>query len=182
MVNNIKDTEISILGLLIESPAHGYQLNKMITELSDIGVIWRIKIANLYAILKKLENAGYLRAEITRENNRPAKNKYALTQDGRETFLQWIRSPVKRGRDFRIIFLMKLYFAYRQGVEIAWDLVSAQKEITNKWIETMDVDGGKRSDDSEFRPYVIRFRQTQMHAYQNWLRWCEEELALIEEQ
>jgi len=181
IVNNIKDTEISILGLLIESPAHGYQLNKMITELSDIGVIWRIKIANLYAILKKLENAGYLGSETYRENNRPARNKYFLTEAGRELFMQWIRSPVKRGRDFRIIFLMKLFFAYCQGIEIARNLVTAQKEITNIWIEKMHIEDGKRRNESEFRSFVKTFRQTQMRAYQDWLKWCEEELNLIEE-
>lgn len=176
IINNIKDTEISILGLLIDSPAHGYQINKMISELSDIGVIWKINIANLYAVLKKLENAGYIQSEIYIDKNRPARNRYALTERGGELFAQWIKSPVSQGRDFRILFLLKFYFAYLQGTNTASELIAAQKEITMNWLEKIQVDGDKELDESEFRPFIKKFRQTQIHAYQEWLSWCEEAL------
>ena len=34
-----------------------------------------------------------------------------LTPRGREAFAEWVRNPVEHGRDFRLEFLAKLYFA-----------------------------------------------------------------------
>ena len=90
--------------------------------------------------------------------------------------MHWISSPVKQGRDFRILFLLKFYFALLQSSKNARELISAQKKITNHWLEKIQVDGDKELDESEFRPFIKKFRQTQIHAYQEWLSWCEEAL------
>ena len=43
--------EYALLGLLYREPAHGYELHKIIADPAGIGIIWGIKIANLYAQL-----------------------------------------------------------------------------------------------------------------------------------
>ncbi len=175
-MNNIKDFDISIMGFLLENPIHGYQLHKQISELTDIGAIWRIKIANLYAILKKLEHAGYIQAKITQDGNRPARNKYYLTENGREIFLGWVNDPVSKGRDFRIIFLIKLFYAIKSGKNTAIDLINSQKEICRSWLNEWSSEKPIRKSHTEFTPFITRFRQTQVQAYLYWLDWCEQQI------
>jgi len=180
IMNNIQETEIAILGILMDSPMHGYQIYKQITSLSDIGVIWKIKIANLYAILKKLESAGFVRSEVIQENNRPAKNRYELTEEGRKLFLHWISNPVKRGRDFRIVFLMKLYFAYQKGEKHVKYLIARQKEACKSWLIKWQLEISSNHEQDGFKPFIIQFRKTQVCAYLEWLEWCENHINSME--
>ena len=56
--------EIALLGLLRTHPRHAYELHQLLTEGSEpLGIIWRLKQSNLYALLAKLEEAGYVRRE-----------------------------------------------------------------------------------------------------------------------
>ena len=116
---NNNNSDISLLGFLSINPMHGYELHKRVADLSGFGIVWNIKIGKLYAMLNRLEKDGYVRASIAKEGNRPARNEFSITSKGKKTFDAWSISPVNRGRDFRIIFLLKLYFSLMKGDEKA---------------------------------------------------------------
>ncbi len=52
--------EYILLGFVAQGPIHGYDLHKKIGEPQGIGLIWRIKQSQLYALLDKLEKDGLL--------------------------------------------------------------------------------------------------------------------------
>ncbi len=60
-MNNINDSDISILGFLVTEPMHGYELHKQVTDLSGFGIVWNIKIGKLYAMLNRLEKDGLIK-------------------------------------------------------------------------------------------------------------------------
>ena len=158
---------------------HGYDIYKEISDLSGIGIVWRVKTGRLYAMLHKLEEHGYVRSQIAQEGNRPQKTQYIITKEGSEVYEKWLTEPVQKGRDFRIIFLLKLFFSIERDTSYARELINRQKEECNTWLE-------KYSDDpifntNEFNGIVCNFRKTQIQGYLNWLNWCQNHIEEEEE-
>ena len=126
-MNNSKEIEKSILGFVYKRSKHGYELHKEISDLSGVGIVWKVKMGKLYAMLHRLENNEWVETETAQEGNRPQRTLYKITEDGQEAFDEWLVSPVQRGRDFRILFLLKLYFAIEMDRKIAQRLLTDQK-------------------------------------------------------
>ena len=173
---NNNNSDISLLGFLSIKPMHGYELHKQVTDLSGFGIVWNIKIGKLYAMLNRLEKDGYIHSTISREGNRPARNEFSITNKGKKTFDAWSVSPVNRGREFRIIFLLKLYFSLMRGIERANKLINSQIDTCNSWLS----DGKVIFNDFEditavdkFPGIVNAYRKIQIQGYLSWLDWCK---------
>ena len=84
-----------LLGLLSRQPMHGYELHKEIILLEGIGMVWRIKQSQLYALLEKLENESLLTAELVSGEMRPDRKEYHLTPLGEEVFQAWVNDRIQ---------------------------------------------------------------------------------------
>lgn len=81
--------ELAVLGLLHESPMHGYELRKRLNAL--LGTLRAISYGSLYPCLKALLTAGWIVEEsrpdaVPALAGRRAKIVYTLTADGKEHF------------------------------------------------------------------------------------------------
>ena len=78
--------EFAILGLLHESPLHGYELRKRLNIL--LGHFRAFSYGSLYPCLAKLERAGWIAKDAADRSgsSRRAKVVYKLTADGKEHF------------------------------------------------------------------------------------------------
>lgn len=78
--------QLAILGLLLEKPMHGYELNKRLTIL--LGTFKALSYGSLYPTLKKLKLAGYIdESSLTiKPVTRKAKKVYQITPAGKEQF------------------------------------------------------------------------------------------------
>ena len=56
--------EWSLLGLLRQQPMHGYELHQMLSTAEGLGLIWHLKQSQLYALLERLEERGYLSSTL----------------------------------------------------------------------------------------------------------------------
>ena len=176
---NNSEFNISILGFLTHEPMHGYELHKKVADLSGFGIVWNLKIGKLYAILRKLESEHLVKSNLAREGNRPIKHEFSITGKGKECFNCWLSKPVVKGRDFRTIFLLKLYFSLYSGKENAKELIDAQIEICKDWqidrktlnIKNQNINGNM--DFENFPTVVNSFRQYQISSYLEWLNWCK---------
>jgi len=83
--------EIAVLGLLNESPMHGYELRKRLATL--LGTFRAFSYGSLYPTLRRLTEAGWLTEEEALDeparDGRPARSRrgkrvYRLTADGKE--------------------------------------------------------------------------------------------------
>ncbi|MDQ6649633.1 MAG: PadR family transcriptional regulator [Actinomycetota bacterium] len=86
--------EFAILGLLHESPLHGYELRKRLNTL--LGTFRAFSYGSLYPSLRRLKEAGWI-GEQTPDpeaapplSGRRAKVVYALTAEGKERFADLI--------------------------------------------------------------------------------------------
>src|SRR6201747_845501 len=82
--------EIAVLGLLSESPLHGYELRKRLATL--LGAFRQFSYGSLYPTLRRLSEAGWIGEEAPGELNSPStrsrrgKRVYQLTAEGKEHF------------------------------------------------------------------------------------------------
>jgi DNA-binding PadR family transcriptional regulator len=78
--------EIAVLGLLNESPMHGYELRKRLAVL--LGAFRAFSYGSLYPTLRRLSEAGWITEEHDKTapatRSRRARRVYRLTADGKE--------------------------------------------------------------------------------------------------
>lgn len=81
--------ELAVLGLLHDTPMHGYELRKRLTTL--LGAFRAISYGSLYPTLRRLQRAGLIveddsSDELARSWGRRGRRVYKLTADGKERF------------------------------------------------------------------------------------------------
>jgi DNA-binding PadR family transcriptional regulator len=80
--------EIAVLGLLNESPMHGYELRKRLSSL--LGAFRAFSYGSLYPTLRRLSEAGWISEELPLDaappsmRSRRGKRVYKLTAEGKE--------------------------------------------------------------------------------------------------
>jgi DNA-binding PadR family transcriptional regulator len=178
-MNNINDLDLSLLGFLSSKSMHGYDLHKKVTDLSGFGIVWNIKIGKLYAMLNRLEKEGLIFSTFTKEGNRPTRNQFSITPLGETRYKLWLETPVNHGREFRIAFLLKLYFSIIKRTDNANILIETQIETCNRWLDekTGQYQEGhmfRDNEESNFPIIVNKYRQIQIQGYLTWLDWCQE--------
>ena len=162
--------DIAVLGLLDIEPMHGYQIRKVLTEMS--GTVRGFSYGSLYPVLNRLETNGLIESpledSVVTLTRRKAKKVYRLTEIGSQYFLELLSdippAPARRrlleGRrrllEERRDHLLSVIHGrvtppinptnplspYSQGLnELA--LESAQREISwvNSLIQAEDEDG-----------------------------------------
>jgi DNA-binding PadR family transcriptional regulator len=121
-------TELALLGFLYEQPMCGYEIHKRMSDPSDLGQVWQVKQSQLYALIGKLEEDGFISSELQIQETRPPRKVFRLTSTGIQVFLDWLHNPVEHGRDMRLEFQVKLYFIQKEG-EVALNHIVPQNKM-----------------------------------------------------
>jgi PadR family transcriptional regulator AphA len=161
-------TELALLGFLAEQPVHGYELFHRMCDPHGPGAVWHIKQSQLYALLNRIEGEGLIVGEIQEQANRPHRRLYSLTQAGKQAFAAWLVEPVKHGRNIRIDFMLKIYFARQQNPSLAIPLIEAQKAACQKWLEMQQTRSARHLDGS-LDDIARSFRASQLVSMIEWL-------------
>ena len=169
--------EYALLGFLYRQPMHGYEIHQQLLAGDGLGLVWRLKQSQLYALLAKLEQAGYISATLEPQDARPPRKVLQLTVAGREAFLDWLRSPVPQGRQMRMEFMAKLHSARQIEPATAAVLIDGQRDICSDWLASLRDEADALSAERRFEWLVYQFRIGQVEAMVNWLDICEQELV-----
>ena len=165
-------TEYILLGLAARGPVHGYDLHKQLGTLDGLSAIWRVKQSQVYALLDKLENMGYLQGEAVPGTAAVLRKQYHLTDAGRRAFDAWMNSPVQHPRQMRQEFLARFYFAQQSGVPVTRQLIDAQYAACQSWQKSIR-DALERSEAPlNFQRVVDAYRLNQINAMRDWLDQC----------
>ena len=164
--------EHALLGFLSERPMHGYDIYQQISQPNGLGLVWRIKRSQLYALLARLEGQGYIVASVEMQDGRPPRRVFHMTEAGRGAFEAWLTSPVSRPRELRLDFLAKLYFARREGPEVVFQLVHVQRVRCREWLAEHSALAEACQPDHGFERLVWQFRSSQLEAILTWLDDC----------
>lgn len=158
--------EYVILGLATRKPIYGYELLQEWREKHHLDQVWKIKPGVLYAALEKLEQQRFLTSTQVPSPASPPRKEYRITRVGEAAFRQWASEPVAAPREIRQEFLSKLFFADDLGRECFADLVRAQQNISQKWLETLHEQVGQGDAFSE---RLLQFRIRQVQGILEWL-------------
>ncbi|MCX7859992.1 MAG: PadR family transcriptional regulator [Chloroflexus sp.] len=170
--------ELALLGLVRGQSLHPYELFQQVQARDGLGCIWRIKQSHLYAMLDRLEAEGYLRHHLEVQGSRPPRKIFSITAQGEAIFAEWVITPVARGRDMRLEFLAKYYFARREGSTVAAQLLARQIDCCREWLAENDAKAIALPEGS-FERLVLQYRSGQLQAVLAWLEGCQNSLAEV---
>lgn len=175
-LNPALSLELALLGFLRQQPKHGYAIHQELSDPAGLGPVWQIKLSQLYALLGKLEEAGYVTTTTEPQENKPPRKLFHLTETGAAAFRDWQQSPVGHGRSLRLEFLVKLYFARLEGAEATARLLAAQRAQCAEWLANeQEIVAEERGNGRRYGRLVHQFRLGQIQAMLAWLDQCEAE-------
>lgn len=117
----IKET---LLSLLSQQPAHGYELKLHLDSL--LGQVSPMNVGQIYTALNRLEATGLIRAEFVPREERGETKVFSITAAGREELQRWFASPVEKV-EIRNELFMKLILARRTGLADLDTLIRTQR-------------------------------------------------------
>lgn len=100
----MKNADLAILGLIVEKPRYGYEIEQVIEE-RNMRDWTEIGFSSIYNVLSRLEKSNYLSSRLEAAAGRgPARKVYEVTEDGRSAWYQAtldaLSNPVKCDQSF----------------------------------------------------------------------------------
>jgi DNA-binding PadR family transcriptional regulator len=169
--------EHALLGFLRQEPMHGYELHQRLLAPEGPGMTWGMKQAHVYALLGRLESEGLIAGGSRPQPARPARRVFRLTPRGRKAFLDWVGSPVAQARGMRQEFLLKLYFARREGLGLTRRLLERQRQACREWLAFQETPAKGKDREDVYAGLVRSFRSRQIQAMLDWINECERVMA-----
>jgi PadR family transcriptional regulator, regulatory protein AphA len=174
MIQTPLTMEHALLGFIYRQPMHGYEIQQRLLNANELGLVWRLKTSQLYALLGKLEHKGYLTFTLEPQEARPPRKIFHLTPVGQAAFLAWVSTPVEQSRAIRLEFMAKFYFARQLSPEVTATLVSCQYEIGRGRREKLQAQIEACEAGDSYQTLVYRFRLGQTEAVLAWLDVCKQ--------
>ena len=158
--------DMAVLGLLRESPMHGYELKQ---RLVDLG-FWRISFGSVYPALRRLEKAEYI--EVSPGSGR--RKEYRLTAEGKEHFQQILEdegSEVENTSAFRV----RLAFFKYMDSETRIEFLERRKTVLRERIASARTSLKKTADRVDH--YTQSLMEHGVRAAEADVAWLDELIA-----
>ena len=131
-------TELAVLGLLAERPAHGFAIFKELKPGTAVGRVFTVQRPLVYRALDRLVESGLAESAHTEPGDAgPQRVIHNITPAGRERLAAWLDQPVEHVRDIRIEFLLKLALMERAGTS-PLALIRSQRTALNDTLNALD--------------------------------------------
>lgn len=171
--------EIAILGLLNESPMHGYELRKQLSTL--LGAFRAFSYGSLYPSLRRLQEAGWIDEEAPIDlppagtgfgsRSRRGKKVYRLTADGKEHFAELLAQVGPEAYDDEGFGTRLAFFAHTRS-DIRLQILEGRKQ---RMTEQAD---GMRSTLARTRErldrYTLQLQEHGLESADREVRWLSE--------
>ena len=164
--------EIAVLGLLNESPMHGYELRKRLAEL--LGTLRAFSYGSLYPTLRRLAEAGWISEEAPLESagrSRRGKRVYRLTADGKERFAELLADVGPDAFDEEG-FGARLAFFAQTRADIRLQILEGRR----RRVEEQRADLTRTTDTAGRRldRYTLELQEHGLEAVDREVRWLTE--------
>jgi DNA-binding PadR family transcriptional regulator len=171
-----------LLGLLTIEPMSGYDLGQNIR--TSVGYMWNESYGQIYPNLKKLAVEGLVTAKRERQEDKPDKRVYSITQQGRDHLAAWLK-VAPQPEIPRNELLLKLFFGAQISPEISIQHVERMVERERvflrefKRIELEEISKSAQYPDAPYWKMAARFGQLELEAHQRWGEETLDELRKI---
>lgn len=127
--------ELILLGLLKESPKHGYEIKKKIKEI--LPLFSGLDLKSIYYPLAVLENKGLVVRHTGKQGRRPERYIYELTAKGKQRFNQLLAGSFLDFKRPQFSLDLSLYFLNDINSEIAKRRLRARMQILKKLLASL---------------------------------------------
>ena len=165
--------EHALLGFVRQQPQHAYAVYQQLNAPDALGAVWQLKLSHFYALVTKLEQAGYLATTLESQGTRPPRKVLHVTDAGDAAFAYWRTTPVDNPTHLRLDFLARLYFAERAGPTAVRTLLVAQRAASRVWRDDLRT----RIIGRASQPDAGRFLQLRVRQLESFLGWLDRSLA-----
>lgn len=167
--------EILILAMLKQRPQHGYEIKKSIDLVLGGAVAMNNKV--LYPALKRFEEMGVVEREVVRQEGKPDRHIYHLTDLGIEVFQAYLREFTPEQAASHAEFLTRVAFFDYLTPEERIDILETRLAYIQRHLEHTDklqsmVNTGHASS---YAQRVLAFHTQSLQNEYRWLAsWIEE--------
>ena len=172
-------SQYALLGFLSRGPHSGYDIKKALGESTQH--FWGESYGQIYPNLKKLAEAGLATRETKRQDGKPDRKVYTITQAGREALLEWLAESPNRTPP-RNELLLKLFFAHRTSPKVAAQHVERYKtELQTDLTTYQEIERWLETDyaDHPALPYWLMTLSYGRLEAEALLKWCDETLETL---
>jgi DNA-binding PadR family transcriptional regulator len=165
----------TILGVLMNAPAHGYSIRKHLEEAFSKSL--PLNDGQLYPALAKLEGLGWIEKEVVEQRRSPTKHLYRVTHEGREAFLRWLagegeEEPRDRlGFFWRDGFLQRCSFFDQLAPEVAAERIRTRLDEAAHCAERLEEVSADlaRRDAEPYRRMIVEYGVRLQRMREQWL-------------
>ncbi|GHO46360.1 PadR family transcriptional regulator [Ktedonospora formicarum] len=173
-------SRFALLGILSLAPASGYDIKKTVEY--SVGNFWSENYPQIYPMLKQLEQEGLTHSSVEKQEGRPDKHIYTLTEAGWEALKAWLSEPFEYQRE-RNELLLKLFFGYLNPTAISLEHVRRHRAMQEQLLaHYQSIEDELRANDSEsshFSYWLITLSYGR-HISRALLAWCDETLEILD--
>lgn len=150
------------------TPQHGYQLLETFQNPSALGRVWKLSTSQLYAVLKRLHERGFIRGEEALSADAPPRTVYHITLSGQAHMQAWLDEarPSPSVRRVRVECLSRLYVARLLDVSIP-DILQHQKTTCEHKYQQLIAQ--RQPNDSSTGSLALELEIAQMEAILGWI-------------
>ncbi|MEV6137730.1 PadR family transcriptional regulator [Nocardia sp. NPDC051990] len=184
--------EHALLVSLTERAGSGYELARRFDK--SIGFFWRATHQQIYRVLKRMEESGWLSSETVAQEGRPDKKVYSVNEAGRVELARWIATPTDTSMP-RNELGVKIRAAAHGDIGALCNEVARHREQHNqrlelfRLIEKRDFGGFGGSPPDGQSPAPDQLSGTPLHQYlvlragirveSGFVEWCDEVLQAL---
>jgi PadR family transcriptional regulator, regulatory protein AphA len=169
----------AILGVLSQGPMSGYDIKKFIQ--GSISNFWSESYGQIYPILKQLSEEGLTSSHTEKQEGKPERYVYRLTDKGWDTLREWLTEPAEYTVG-RIEILLKLFFgrhtAVSTNIEHVQQFGALQVALLHKYAEIEKHINALGLDEAE-RLYSLITLSYGRRESEALVAWCDETLAIL---
>lgn len=171
----------ALLVSLLETPSSGYELARRFDK--SIGHFWHATHQQIYKVLARMEEAGWIAGELQRGENAPDRKQFAVTAAGRAALGQWIAEPSVVDRPRSELMVKFRGAAFDDPAKLLPELLAHRAEHAERLAayranEAKEFAARKLSPQQRLQYQVMKLG---IVSEQAWIAWCDEALQLIDQ-
>ncbi|MEZ4645403.1 MAG: PadR family transcriptional regulator [Chloroflexota bacterium] len=173
----------AILGLLNVVPMTGYDLKHQAFD-ATVRHFWPADQSQIYRTLGQLADAGLVTMTVEAQDERPDRKRYAITEEGRQALLDWLRSD-QSIPTLRDPLLVQLFFSQEVArvdlLRVVERQLTAHQEQLAVFAQIPIPPAESRPDDRwlALQHLTLDFGVALEQAYVDWLARCKAVIAAL---
>jgi len=179
-MSRINKSQYAILGWLSKGPMSGYDLKQQFANVTPFH--WSESNAQIYPILKKLEEDGFVSSRIDDTSGARQRRVYIITSAGLDMLELWLKQPVEPAQA-REEILLKLSLGEHCDTSTLLDHLTHYMHQIQSQLNTLKIIESsnkiKQNNASE-RPYLEMTFQFTKLTLDAKLKWCQDSVEKLQ--